>query len=196
MINYIWNFLIIVGIIISIITGNFENLGNVLLSSTNDAFNIFFKISLLILFWSGIFNIAVESGLIKNLTRVLSKPLKFLFPELPKDSLALEFICSNLIANLLGLGAAATPLGLKAFEELQKINKKETPSRSMVTFIILNTCSFSLFPTTIIGLRKAYGGSSDFSLIALMILATFFSTLAGVILDRLVYRISISRKKK
>lgn len=196
MINYVWNVLLIVGIIISIFTGKISEMGNIIMNSTNEAFEIFFNVALIILFWGGVFNIAIESGLIKNLTKICQKPLLKLYPELNEGDPALEYICSNIIANLLGLGSAATPLGLKAFEELQKINPDKTkPSRSMITFIIMNVSSFTLFPTTILGIRSMYKGSNNISLMALMIICTFLSATLAIILDRIFYLIS-KRKKK
>lgn len=196
MINYVWNALLIVGIIISIFTGKINDMGNIIMNSTNEAFEIFFNVSLIILFWGGVFNIAIESGLIKNLTKVFKKPLLKLYPELKEDDLALEYICSNIIANLLGLGSAATPLGLKAFEELQKLNpNKSSPSRSMITFIIMNVSSLTIFPTTILGIRSMYKGNNSISLISLMILCTIISSTMAIILDRIFYFIN-KRKHK
>lgn len=197
MINKIWNALIVVGIIISIFTGKINDLGDVIINSSKDAFSIFFNIAILVLFWGGIFNIAVESGMIKNLIKYFKKPLKFIFPELPSDSLALEYVSSNIIANLLGLGSAATPLGLKAFDEMQKLNKdKKNPSRSMLTFIILNISSLTIFPTTIIGIRTLYHGTTNNSLIFLMIMTTLFSTFIAFSLDRIFYKLDQRKNKK
>lgn len=196
MINYVWNALLIIGIIISIFTGKINDMGNIIMNSTNEAFEIFFNVSLIILFWGGVFNIAIESGLIKNLTKIFKKPLLKLYPELKEDDLALEYICSNIIANLLGLGSAATPLGLKAFEELQKLNpNKSSPSRSMITFIIMNVSSLTIFPTTILGIRSMYKGNNSISLISLMILCTIISSTMAIILDRIFYYIN-KRKHK
>lgn len=196
MINKIWNALIVVGIIISVFTGKINELGNVIISSATDAFDIFLNVGVLILFWGGIFNIAIESGMIKNLIKVFKKPLKFIFPELPSDSLALEYVSSNIIANLLGLGSAATPLGLKAFEEMQKLNNdKKNPSRSMLTFIILNISSLTIFPTTIIGIRTLYKGETNNFLVIMMISFTIFSTIIAFLLDRLFYHIDKGKKK-
>lgn len=196
MINYVWNVLLIVGIIISIFTGKINEMGNIIMNSTNEAFEIFFNVALIILFWGGIFNIAIESGLIKNLTKIFRKPLLKLYPELTIDDPALEYICSNIIANLLGLGSAATPLGLKAFEELQKINpNKDKPSRSMITFIIMNVSSFTLFPTTILSIRTLYKGKNDISLMALMVICTLISSGMAILLDRIFFIIN-KRKNK
>ena len=176
MINRIWNVLLIVGIIVSIFTGNIDSMGKIIMNSANEAFQIFFNVALVILFWGGIFNIAIESGLIKNLTRIFA---------------------SNIIANLLGLGSAATPLGLKAFSELQKKNEnKDKPSRSMITFILMNVSSLTLFPTTILGIRAMYHGTNEPSLLVLMIIGTTVSATMAIILDRLFYMIEKRRARK
>ena len=197
MINRIWNVLLIVGIIVSIFTGNIDSMGKIIMNSANEAFQIFFNVALVILFWCGIFNIAIESGLIKNLTRIFKKPLLKLYPELSIDDIALEYIASNIIANLLGLGSAATPLGLKAFSELQKKNEnKDKPSRSMITFILMNVSSLTLFPTTILGIRAMYHGTNEPSLLVLMIIGTTVSATMAIILDRLFYMIEKRRARK
>ena len=192
----IWYILIVVGIIVSIFTGHFEQMGEIILGSCSAAFDIFLKLALLILFWNGIFQIAIDSGLIKHITHFLIKPLSKIFPEVDPDSLVMEYIWSNMVANMLGLGSAATPLGLKAFEELQRQNPHpDRPSRSMVTLILVNVSTITLFPTTIIGLRTLYGGKSDLSLIAMMILVSTFSTIVAILLDRIFYRIGKRRCK-
>ena len=182
--NKIWNILLIAGIAVSIITGKIEDLGNIIINSSKDAFNIFLKIGLLILFWNGIFNIAIESGMIKNLTRILKRPLGKIFKDVDPNSECMEYICSNIIANMLGLGSAATPLGLKAFDELQKINSKDYPSRSMIKFVLLNVSTLTFFPATIISLRLLNGGSSSMSLIGLMILVTLLATCITLLLEK------------
>ncbi len=193
--NKIWNALLIIGICVSIFTGSFNNLGTVIINSATDAFSIFFKMALLLCFWNGIFNVAIKSGLIKNVTALLKKPLKWLFPEVDANSLCMEYICSNVVANMLGLGAAATPLGLKAFALLQEANPHpEKPTRSMITFVLLNISTLTFFPTTIISLRVLAKGTTNFSLILSMILLTFFATCFTIILDRLIY--FFQRKKK
>lgn len=193
----IWYILIAIGLVLCIFTGNIENVGAVILESGTNAFNVFLKISLLILFWNGIFNIAIQSGMIKNVTNFLKRPLAKLFPEVQPNSLAMEYICSNIVANILGLGSAATPLGLKAMEELQKMNpNKKKASRPMITFVLLNVSTLTIFPTTIIGMRKAYHGESPVHLILLLIVVTIFSTSVAIILDNLFYQFSKRKKKK
>lgn len=188
MINRIWIGLIVIGIVISFFTGQINNLGDVILKSSNDALTIFIKVGLMIIFWNGIFKIAIDSGLIKHLSTVFKRPLKWLFPELSLDSKALEYMASNIIANLLGLGSASTPLGLKAFQELQKENPtKDTATRSMVTFILINTTSLTLFPTAIFSLRSLYLAKTNIDVIILMILITILTTIIALVLDRIFY---------
>jgi spore maturation protein A len=187
--NRIWCGLIIVGIFVSVITGTINNIGNIMIDSSMKAFNIFLQTSVLILFWGGLFQIAIDSGMVKRFSQYLKKPLSKIYKELDTDSYAYELICSNMVANILGLGAAATPIGLKAFKELQKMcDNKEVPSRSMLTFIIINCSSLTLFPTTIISLRKLNGGNTSFSVILMMIAATTISTFIAIILDQIFYK--------
>lgn len=190
--NRIWCGLIFVGIFVSIITGTINNIGNIMIDSSMKAFNIFLQTSVLILFWGGLFQIAIDSGMVKRFSQYLKKPLSKIYKELDTDSYAYELICSNMVANILGLGAAATPIGLKAFKELQKMcDNKERPSRSMLTFIIINCSSLTIFPTTIISLRKLNGGNTNISVIFMMIAATTISTFIAIILDQIFYRRSI-----
>ena len=190
--NRIWCGLIFVGIFVSIITGTINNIGNIMIDSSMKAFNIFLQTSVLILFWGGLFQIAIDSGMVKRFSQYLKKPLSKIYKELDTDSYAYELICSNMVANILGLGAAATPIGLKAFKELQKMcDNKEVPSRSMLTFIIINCSSPTIFPTTIISLRKLNGGNTNISVILMMIAATTISTFIAIILDQIFYRRSI-----
>ena len=193
--NKVWTALLVIGIVVSFLTGSIDKLGTVIVESATDAFNIFLKVALLILFWNGVFNIAIQSGLIKNITKLLKKPLSFLFPDVDKDSVCMEYIFSNMVANMLGLGSAATPLGLKAFEMLQNENKKDHPSRAMMTFVLLNISTLTLFPTTIISLRAMYKGTTEFSFIVLMILVTLFATIFTILLDRIVYVIQSKKGK-
>ena len=109
-----------------------------MLDSSSKAFEIFLQTAILILFWGGLFQIAIDSGMVKRFSTLLRKPLKMIYPELDCESKAYELICSNMVANILGLGAAATPIGLQAFKELKKLAKDKTkPTRSMLTFIII-----------------------------------------------------------
>lgn len=189
MTNGIWISLIFTGIIISIFTGKINDIGNVILNSTNDAFSLFIKLSLLILFWNGIFNILKDSGYLKKLSKLLSKFLRFIFPELSFNSKALEYISITLLTNFLGLGVATTSTGLKAIEFLKEEEQgKKMPTKSMITFIILNISSITIFPTTIISIRNAYLGTTDFKFIIIIFLTTLLGTTTGLIINYFLNR--------
>src|SRR5699024_2697163 len=116
-----------------------------------------------------------------------------LFPELPKDHPAIGYILTNFTANIFGLGSAATPIGLKAMEEMKKLSKSNVASRSMITFLALNTSSLTLIPTTVIAIRMQYGSSEPTAIVGTTILATITSTIAAILFDRLFYY--VDRKK-
>lgn len=188
MINYIWAFFIIVGVVYGILTGNIENINNTLINSGTTAIEMIFKLIPLMCLWLGIMNIAKNSGLIDVLAKSLNKILKILFPEIPKDHEALTYISSNIIMNMLGVGNAATPFGLKAMKEMQKLNNnKDVASRSMITFLIINTSSVTIIPTTIISFRVLNNSVNPTSIVPICIITTILSCLVGIILDRIFY---------
>lgn len=184
MTNVVWIILILSGVFISVLTGEINNIGNIILSSTNDAFSLFIKMSLMILFWNGVFNIFKDSGFLKKLTRYLSKILSFIFPEVDPFSETMEYISITLLSNILGLGVASTSTGLKAFALLKEERRKKKgnlPTKSMITFIILNISTITIFPTTIISMRNAYLGSTDFRLLFVVFVTTFFGSIIGLL---------------
>ncbi len=192
MVGYIWAFLIGIGIVYSFITGNINVLNESILTNANEALDLILNLMPIIVLWTGILKIAEASGLLDKFARLLSPLLRKIFPTVPKDNKALGYISSNIAANMLGLGSAATPAGLKAMNELQKINpKKDTASTPMITFLILNTAGVTLIPTTILALRVAYKSSSPGEIILPAIIATVCSSIAGLTLDYI-----IRRKKK
>lgn len=194
MINYIWAFFIIIGILYGIITGNTENINNTLINSGTTAIEMIFKLIPLMCLWLGLMNIAKDSGLINILAKKLNKVLKILFPEIPQNHEALTYISSNIILNMLGVGNAATPFGLKAMKEMQKLNNnKDTATRSMITFLVINTSSVTIIPTTIISFRILNNSINPTGIVPLCIIATIVSCVFGVILDRLFYL--LTRKK-
>ena len=146
MVSYIWFFLIVVGIVYSFLTGNISVINESILTNGADALELMLSIFPVIVLWSGIMKIAEEAGMLRKFAKILEPILSKLFPSVPKDNPALGFIASNIAANMMGLGSAATPFGLKAMTELQKINdKKDTASVPMITFLVLNTAGLQLF---------------------------------------------------
>ena len=188
MINYIWAFFIIIGIIYGIFTGNIKTINDTLINSGTSAIEMIFKLIPLMCLWLGIMNIAKDSGLIDILAKKLNRVLKILFPEIPENHEALTYISSNIIMNMLGVGNAATPFGLKAMKEMQKLNKnKDVASRSMITFLVINTSSVTIIPTTIISFRILNNSLNPTGVVPLCIITTVISCLFGILLDRLFY---------
>lgn len=189
MVNIIWASLIFIAIIYSFFTGNIETINNGILTHATSGMNLILEMMPLIVLWTGIMKIAEDSGLLEIFSRVLNPLLSKLFPSLNKDHKALGYIASNIAANMLGLGSAATPFGLKAMEELQKDNpKKDTATEAMITFLVLNTGGVTLIPTTVIALRMMYGSSNPTEIIITSILATTVSSFSGLMLDYMIRR--------
>ena len=189
MVNVIWVTLIFIAIIYSLITGNFETINNGILTHATSGINLILDMMPLIVLWTGIMKIAETSGLLQVFSKMLNPVLSKLFPSLNKDHKALGYIASNIAANMLGLGSAATPFGLKAMEELQKDNpKKDTATEAMITFLVLNTGGVTLIPTTVIALRIMQGSNNPTEIIITSILATAVSSISGLILDYIIRR--------
>ncbi len=187
MINYLWGIFIILGIIFSIINGN-NNITNSLLSSGSRGIDMILSIVPLMCLWLGTMKIAESSGLLDIISKKLSKIVKVLFPEIPEGDKAIGYISSNIVMNMLGLGNAATPFGLKAMSELKRLNKdSSTASRSMITFLVINTSSVTIVPTTVISLRLSSGSINPTEIIPVTIITTFLSTFLALLLDRLFY---------
>ena len=189
MVGYIWAFLIAIGISFSLLTGNIETINTSVLTNANKAFDLLVTIIPTVILWSGIMKIAEDSGLLSKFANILHPLLKKLFPSVPKDNPALGYISSNIAANMLGLGSAATPFGLKAMNELQKINEnKDTASTAMITFLVLNTAGVTLIPTTVLSMRVAMNSNNPTVIILPGIIATILSNIAGLTLDYFIRR--------
>lgn len=194
MVNYIWFFLILVGVLFSLLTGNLDTINNSILTNGTEALDLVLSILPVIVLWTGIMRIAEDSGLLKKFASFVQPVLSKLFPDVPKDNPALGFIASNVAANMMGLGSAATPFGLKAMNELQKINdKKDTASVPMITFLILNTGGVTIIPTTVLALRMAHGSANPSEIIVPGIIATCCSSIGGLLLDYFIRKRSKKR---
>ena len=193
MINYIWGFFIVVGVLFSIINGS-GSITNSMLSSGSKAIDMILGIVPLMCLWLGTMKIAEASGLLDIISNKLSKVVKILFPEIPEGDKAIGYISSNVVMNMLGLGNAATPFGLKAMSELKRLNNdSDVASRSMITFLVINTASVTIVPTTVISLRLVNGSINPTEIVLVTIITTFLSTFLAILLDRLFY--FIWRKK-
>ena len=186
MINYIFASFFILGILYSFITGT--NISSEMLTASSKSIELIFTMIPIMCLWLGIMNIAKKSGLLAKLAKTLTPILRILFPEIPKEHQAFSYISINIIMNMLGVGNAATPFGLKAMKELQELNtNKDTASRSMITFIVLNTAAVTIIPTTIISLRVLNKSITPMAIVPYIIITSTLSCIIGLILDRLYY---------
>lgn len=187
MVNIIWSSFIIIGIIFSCVTNKLDIINDEILNSTKTSLDMIIKIFPVMALWLGIMNIAKVSGLLDKISERLSPLIRKLFPEIPKSHESISLIASNIIANMFGLGNAATPFGLKAMKSLQSINnKKDTASRSMITFLVLNTSGLTIIPTTIISMKIMYGSINPADIVVPCLIASFISTVGGLIMDRIL----------
>lgn len=194
MLNYIWLALIVVAIVVAGVTGNIDAVTKQAFKSAETAVEIAISLIGIMTLWLGIMKIAEEAGLVRLLARAIAPITRRLFPDIPTEHPAMGSMLLNIAANWLGLSNAATPLGLKAMEELQKINpKKDTASNAMVMFLGLNTASITLIPATIIGLRVAAGSSNPEEIIGTTILASSVATTTAVIAAKLLGRLRAFR---
>ena len=197
MLNYIWAFMILIGVVFGAFTGNMEAVSKAALESAGDAVSLCITMIGVMALWVGLMEIAQKSGLIEKMTKGLSPFISFLFPRIPRNHPARGYISTNLIANILGLGWACTPAGLKAMEELAKLEaergnpeylsdtffapKERKASKEMCDFLILNISSLQLIPVNMIVYRQQYGSVNPTAVIAPAIVATFFSTAVAVV---------------
>ena len=191
MLNIIWCAIILFSIICSFFTGNTENLTNSILSSANDAIELIITMTGTLCLWSGMTEIADKSGLSKSVSKLLSPLLCKLFPDLDKNGKAFFFISANVTANLLGLGNAATPLGIKAMKEIEREKKLEqkggAADRDTVMFVILNTTSVQLMPTMIISILSSCGSTNPAEVIPNIWESSVFGLIVGILSVNLFY---------
>lgn len=181
MLNIIWPLFIVASIIYALIFGNIENVSNEVFNSANSAVQLTLTFLGTICLWNGIMEIAKKTSLINILSKILGPFIKFLFHELKNNKQARDEISMNMVANLLGLGNAATPLGLKAMKTMQKDNlQKDTLTNSMAMFIVINTASFQLIPTNVIAIRNSLGSVSPSGIIVQVWIATVVSAIVGI----------------
>lgn len=187
MVNLIWVLLAGVGIIYAAFNGTMKEVNEAIFSTLDEAVMITLSLAGVLVFWLGLMKIAEEAGLLSGLATLFRPIVQRIFPEIPKDDPALGYILSNMTANMFGLGNAATPMGLKAMKEMKRLSGSEEASRSMITFLAINTSSLTLIPTTVIAIRMKYGSVDPTSIVGATIIATIISTLAALIIDRFFY---------
>lgn len=195
MLNKLWGIMLLAGIIVAAFTGKTGEVGTAAIDSSKEAVTLCIAMLGVMSMWTGIMNVAKRAGLIDAMTKALRPALRFLFPDIPEGHVANEYISANMIANMLGLGWAATPYGLKAMEQMKELNgDSRVASADMCTFLIINISSLQLIPVNIIAYRSQYGAVSPTSIIGMGLAATLVSTAAGVIFATLARK--FSRKKR
>lgn len=213
MLNYIWAFMIVIGILYGAFTGNVEAVSNAALQSAQEAVDLCVTMLGIMGLWMGLMEIAQKSGVIARMTAGIGPFVSFMFPKIPKGHIAREYISTNIIANVLGLGWACTPAGLKAMEALAqleaergnpgyledrstaaghgggdgqgKAGRARVASDEMCTFLILNISSLQLIPVSMIAYRSQYGSASPTAIVGPAIIATFVSTLVGIVFAKI-----------
>ena len=189
MLNIIWPFFIIISIIYAILTGKVAEVNNSVFESANETVKLTITFFGTICLWNGIINIAAKTSMIDKLTNKLSPIIRFLFPDLKKEKNVQKEISMNIVANMLGLGNAATPLGLKAMQSMQKLNdNKERLSNAMAMFIVLNTASLQIIPTTVIAIRNSLGSQNASGIIIPVWISTVIAAVAVIILTKLLIK--------
>ncbi len=193
MVNLIWVAMAALGIFYAMINGTMEEVNEALFESADDAVMLSIGLISVLVFWLGLMRIGEKAGLLDGLSKLFRPFIKRLFPDIPPDHPAMGYILSNISANLFGLGNAATPMGIKAMEQMKKLSKSDDASRSMITFLAINTSSVTLIPTTVIAIRMKYDSVSPTEIVGTTILATLISTVGAIIVDRIFYYIRSRR---
>lgn len=187
--NKIWVCIVLFCLLYGAFTGRVNQMINACLNVPYRTLDIVIKVGGIIIFYNGLFQIAIDSGLIKGMSKLFKRLIERLFPELPKDSEVHEIICANIAANLLGLGAAATPMAVKALSEMKKLNNgKDVATKSMITLMLLNITSFTIFPVTMIGIREMYFAKINMQLIPYIIITSLLLTIFSLIIYKIVGR--------
>ena len=190
MVNLIWALMAIIGIVYALFNGTIEDVNKALFESASEAVTLSIGLISILVFWLGIMKIAQEAGILTILAKIFRPIIYRLFPEIPKDHPAIGYIVSNITANMFGLGNAATPMGIKAMEEMKKLSDSPVASRSMITFLALNTSGLTLIPTTVIAIRMQYNSSAPTEIVGTTIIVSFIATVSAILLDRLFYHTS------
>jgi spore maturation protein A len=182
MLNYVWTIMLGVGFIVGILNGKADKVTKAVMDSAGNAVQLCIGLLGIMCLWTGLMGIAEKSGLVGSLAAIVRPVINFLFPEIPKKHKAVGAIVMNLAANFFGLGNAATPLGIKAMNELQRLNpNKASATNAMSMFLVLNTSAIQLIPATIIAIRAAAGSANPGEIIITIWVASICASIAGVI---------------
>ncbi|NPV53991.1 MAG: spore maturation protein [Firmicutes bacterium] len=194
MVNLVWFLLIAAGVITGALSGRNEAVTHAALSGAHAAVTLVLGLVGVITMWSGVMKIAEEAGLTEMIGRLVRPVAARIFPSIPEDHPAMTAIVMNVIANILGMGNAATPLGLKAMEEMQRLNrKKDEASDAMCTFLVLNLSIVVLVPTTVIAIRAQHGSANPTETVGPTIILTTCCMILTLVADRVIRGLSISK---
>jgi spore maturation protein A len=190
-INIVWLLLVGSGILIAAVNGTLDSVSSEIVQSCKSAVEFVIGLTGLLMLWSGLMQVASASGLTESIAKAISPIVRFLFPSIPRRHPALSYISLAMSSNILGLGNASTPLGIKAIEELQKLNpRKDTASDAMCTLLAITTSSITVVPTTVIAMRGLTGSANPADILITTLIATTCSTAAALIADSLFRRAS------
>ncbi|WP_338749906.1 nucleoside recognition domain-containing protein [Bacillus sp. FJAT-52991] len=193
MVNYIWVGMTLIGLIFAAVNGKMHEVNKAVFEASGEAVTICIGLISVLVFWLGLMKIAEKAGMLQQFARLFQPIAKRLFPDIPTDHPAMGYILSNMTANMFGLGNAATPFGIKAMEELKRLNGgKSEASRSMITFLAINTSSITLIPTTVLAIRFSYHSASPAEIVAPTLFATACSAVFAIVIDRYFH----SRRKR
>lgn len=196
MVNVIWAAMAVIGIVFAMVNGTMDKVNEAIFEGAKEAVTLCIGLISVLVFWLGIMRIAEDAGLLKKLSRLFRPLINRLFPEVPNEHPAMGYILSNMMANLFGLGNAATPLGIKAMEEMKRLNGgKNEASRSMITFLAINTSSITLIPTMVISIRMNYNSANPTEIVGTTLVATICSTLGAIMIDRYYYHKRSPKRK-
>ena len=189
MINKLWAGFILVGICYSFFTGRVDVINKEIIECGETSLNLFLSMFPMMILWSGIMNIAKKAGILDLLAKKMRPLFRIIFPDIDENDETLGYIASNLTIIMLGIHNASTPFGLKAMKLMQEKNKdKKTATRSMITFLVLNTSGVTLVATDIIAVRMMYGSSNPPDLIMITIIATIVNTTLALLVDRILWK--------
>lgn len=189
MLNKIWPAFLIISFIYAILNGNIEEFNNSIFTSCAQTVDLILKLFGTMCLWNGLMKIVQETSLMKKLTKFISTLMKILFPKMKKEDKEYKEITINIIANLLGIGNAATPLGLKAMQTMQEKNpQKDKITDSMAMFIVLNTASIQLIPSTVIAVRASLGSVNPSQIIVPVWIATIAADVAGIVASKILMK--------
>ena len=186
MINYIWILMIVISVVISLFTGRAEQVAAAAMTGAGDAITLVISLAGTMCFFSGLMQIADKSGMTDKIARMARPVFRILFPKLDINGLAAKAMLMNIAANVLGMGNASTPLGLRAMKELDKIGNSDSASNDMILFVVLNTAAFQIIPTTLIAMRTSAGSNFPAEILVPVWIASFCAAFVGVLCVKLL----------